>query len=68
MWKPYEKFIVFHELREIYYRGRGFSRDETHEKAVQDGISLWDADPLWEKMLKDIEEMDRKTAEKKRKK
>jgi competence protein ComEA len=68
MWKPYEKYIVFHELREIYYRAEGFSRDEAHEKARLDGFSLWNNDPLWWRMINDIEEMDRKTAEKKKSK
>jgi competence protein ComEA len=49
MWKPYKAYIIFHELREIYYRIKGFSRDEAHEKAAQDGLSLWDKDSLWEK-------------------
>jgi competence protein ComEA len=62
LWKPYEKFIVFHELREIYYRAKGLGRDEAHEKTGQDGVSLWEDDSLFQKMLKDIEDMDRKTA------
>ena len=62
LWKPYESFIVFHELREIYYRAVGLERDEAHEKASQDGISLWKDDPLFQKMIKDIAEMDKKTA------
>lgn len=35
MWRSYEKYIVFHELREIYYRANGFSREEAHEKAIK---------------------------------
>ncbi|MEM2202643.1 MAG: hypothetical protein QW595_03310 [Candidatus Bathyarchaeia archaeon] len=66
MWRPYEKYIVFHELREIYYRANGFSRDEAHEKAIQDSFSLWKKDTLFHKMIKEIEEMDQKTAEKKK--
>jgi len=66
MWKPYEKYIIFHELREIYYRAKGFSRDDAHEKAIQDGFSLWQNDRLFQKMIRDIEKMDRKTAEKKK--
>jgi len=67
MWRPYEKYIVFHELREIYYRAKGISRDEAHEKAIQDGFALWENDPLLSKLIKEVEEMDRKTAEKKKK-
>jgi len=66
MWKPYEAYIIFHELREIYYRSSGFSRDKAHEKAIQDGFSLWHNNHLFQKMIKDIEKMDRKTAEKKK--
>jgi competence protein ComEA len=65
MWQHYEKYIVFHELREIYYRAQGVSRDKAHEKAVEDGFSLWEKDSLFHKMIRDIEEIDRKTAEKK---
>ena len=64
MWKPYERFILFRELREIHYKAEGVCRDEAHEKAVQDASYLWENDPLWQKMLTDIAEMDRKTAEK----
>jgi hypothetical protein len=64
MWRPYEKYIFFHELREIYYRASGYSKNEAHKKAVQDIFSLWCNDRLFHKMIKDMEEMDRKTAEK----
>lgn len=67
MWRPYEKYIVFHELREIYYRANGFSRGEAHKRAYQDGLYLWSKDVLFHKMIKEIEEMDRKTAEKRTK-
>jgi competence protein ComEA len=66
MWKPYEKYILFHELREIFYRTKGISRDEAHQKAVQDGFSLWENDPLLSKFIKELEDMDRRTAEKKK--
>ncbi len=67
MWRTYEKYIIFHELREIYYRANGFSRDEAHEKASQDGFYLWSKDVLFNKMISEIEEMDRKTARKRTK-
>ena len=65
-WKPYAKYIVFHELREIYYRAKGFERDDAHEKAIEDQLILWRNDRLFLKMVRDMEETDRKTAEKKR--
>ena len=67
MWKPYEKYIVFHELREIWHRAKGLSRDEAHKKALQDGLSLWSNDPLLLKLIEEVKEMDKKTAMKKRK-
>jgi competence protein ComEA len=67
LWKPYEKYILFHELREVYYRARGISRDEAHEKAMQDGFLVWENDLLLQKLVKEIKRMDRKTAEKKKK-
>lgn len=66
MWRPYEKYIVFHELREICYRAKGFDRNDAHEKAMQDGFALWENDPLLQKLIKEIEKMDRKTARRKR--
>ena len=66
MWRPYEKYVLFHELREIYHRAQGLSRDEAHEKALQDGLVLWKNDPSLQKLVKEVEEIDRKTAEKKR--
>jgi competence protein ComEA len=68
MWKPYETYIIFHELREIYHRAKGLSRDEAHEKAVEEGSSLWRDESLWQKMIRDVQEMDRKTVEKKKRK
>lgn len=67
MWKPYEMYILFHELREIYYRADGISRNDAHETAVEDVLSLWDNDSLFHKMIKEIQAMDRKTAERKKK-
>ncbi len=39
-WKPYAKYIIFHELREIYYRATGIERDDAHEKAIEDAFTL----------------------------
>ena len=65
-WKPYAKYIIFHELRETYYRAKGFERDDAHGKAIEDQLALWRNDRLFLEMVRDMEEMDRKTAEKKR--
>jgi competence protein ComEA len=66
LWKPYEKYILFHELREIHHRARGISRNDAHEKALQDGFSLWKNDLLLSKFTKEVDEMDKKTGEKKK--
>jgi competence protein ComEA len=63
-WRPYAKYIIFHELREIYYRAKGLERNKAHEKARKDESTLWKNDSLWLRMNRDIEEMDRKTSEK----
>jgi competence protein ComEA len=68
LWRPYGRFIVFHELREIYCRAEGFGRNAAHEKTRRDEASLWKDDLLWQKMNRDIAEMDWKTAERKKKK
>ena len=66
-WKPYAKYVIFHELREPYYRAKGFERDEAHERARKDEFTLWKDDSLWLKMNRDTEGMNGKTAEKKMK-
>ncbi|MBO3842255.1 MAG: hypothetical protein FGF48_07560 [Candidatus Brockarchaeota archaeon] len=65
MWKSYEKYILFHELREIYHRANGMGAKEAHEKAVQESLSLCRHDSLFKKMIREIQNMDSKTAEKK---
>ena len=59
--------VIFHELRETYYRAKGFERDEAHERARKDEFTLWKDDSLWLKMNRDTEGMNGKTAEKKMK-
>jgi len=41
MWKPYEEFILFHELREIHYRRKGLDPKDAHEKAIKDTPERW---------------------------
>jgi len=64
-WKLYAKYIIFHELREIYYRAKGFERDNAHEKAMKDQFTLWKNNHLWLKLIGDMEEMDKKTVREK---
>lgn len=60
--------IVFHELREIYHRAKGLGGDQAHEKARRDEFPLWGNDALRVRMDMDIEEMDRRTEERKQEK
>jgi hypothetical protein len=55
--KPYAKYIIFHELREIYYRAKGIERDDAHEKAIEDQLALWKNDQIFLKMIRDMKEM-----------
>lgn len=60
MWRSYEKYILSHELREIYHRANGMSTNEAHEKAVQESLSLWRHDPLFKKTVRENQNMDSK--------
>lgn len=31
-WNPYAKYVIFHELRETYYRAKGYERDEVQKE------------------------------------
>jgi len=67
MWKPYEEYILFHELREIYYRRKGLNPKDAHEKAIEDTPEKWKDDAKFRKMVAEIKKMDETTARKKRK-
>jgi competence protein ComEA len=64
MWRSYERFILFHELKEIEHKARGSNPKQAHHKAMQDALHIWKNDPSFEKMVRDIKEMDRRTREK----
>jgi len=65
MWKPYEKYILFHEIKEIEYKAAGLDSQEAHERAAKHALPEWKNDPTFQKMIKEIKRMDRKTARKK---
>lgn len=65
MWRPHEKYILFHELREILYRGKGYDSKTAHQKAVDDQIERWEDDAQFTRMVAEIRKMDEKTAKKK---
>jgi competence protein ComEA len=61
MWRPYRKYVLFHELREIRYRAKGFDPEDAHKQACKDDMAEWKNDSLWQRMVAEIENMDRKT-------
>ena len=65
MWKPYEKYLLFHELREIRYRAEGLDPNNAHGKTVEDQLKRWKDDAEFQKMVSEIKKMDEKTAQEK---
>lgn len=51
--KPYEKYILYHELQEIKYRAKGYGVKEAHLKAEKDE-RIWKGDPKWEELRREI--------------
>ncbi len=51
--KPYEKYILYHELQEIKYRAEGYGVREAHLKAKEDE-KIWEGDPKWEELRREI--------------
>lgn len=51
--RPYEKYILHHELQEIKYRAEGYDVREAHEKASEDG-DIWEDEPGYEELKKEI--------------
>jgi competence protein ComEA len=51
--RPYEKYILHHELNEIKYRAQGYSVEEAHELAVE-ADKTWEGDPKWEELQREI--------------
>ncbi len=51
--RPYERYILYHELNEIRYRARGYGVDEAHERAVEDD-KIWEGDERWEELQREI--------------
>ena len=52
--KNYEKYILFHELREIKHRAKGLNGEEAHKKALEDEKIVFEGDPEWELLRKEI--------------
>ena len=49
-WWKYERFILYHELREIENRAAGYGVTEAHERAERDERSHWQDNPRWRVM------------------
>ncbi len=62
LWKPYEKYLLYHEVREIQHQAAGFAPAEAHEKALRDGRTYWKDDSLYREFLRKLKAMDRETA------
>lgn len=62
LWKPYEKYLLHHEVREIQYRAAGLSQEEAHEKAVRDDRTYWKDDASYRESVRRLKAMDRETA------
>lgn len=49
-WRKYERFILYHELREIEHRAAGHDVATAHELAERDERALWQDNPRWRVM------------------
>lgn len=53
-WEKYERFILYHELREIEYRRQGATAEDAHFLSQKDCILMWKDDPVWRKGLVEL--------------
>ena len=51
--RPYERYVLHHELNEIRYRAQGYGVEEAHERALEDDL-VWEGDPTWEELQREI--------------
>jgi len=51
--KPYEKYVLHHELTEIKYRAEGSGVREAHLQAEEDE-KIWEGDQKWEELRREI--------------
>lgn len=51
--KEFEKYVLYHEIREIKYRARGCDVSTAHEKADEDE-KVFEGDPSWERLRREI--------------
>ncbi|WP_265111154.1 helix-hairpin-helix domain-containing protein [Halosolutus halophilus] len=51
--RPYEKYVLYHELNEIKYRAEGYGVEEAHELALE-ADKFWADDPKWDELWREI--------------
>jgi len=66
MWRPYEEYILFHEMREIHYRRKGLKPKDAHEKAIEDTPERWKDNAEFRRMVAEIKKMDEETVREKK--
>jgi competence protein ComEA len=49
-WREYERYLLFHELREIQYRAAGLGKTEAHARAEQDELDRFGDEAAWREM------------------
>ncbi|NIQ05104.1 MAG: hypothetical protein GWO20_05045, partial [Candidatus Korarchaeota archaeon] len=53
-WKEFDKHILYHELREIEYRSRGYNMEQAHKLANKDVKEKFRGKPKHERLLRAI--------------
>lgn len=54
LFRPYARYILFHELVEIKHRVQGLDPREAHERALRDEEKRFRGDPQWERLRREI--------------
>ena len=52
--KEFAEYILYHELREIEYRAKGYEGDKAHELALRDEEIKFKGDEKWERFKREI--------------
>lgn len=51
--RPYERYVLHHELNEIKFRSQGYGVEEAHERALE-ADAVWEGDPKWDELWREI--------------
>jgi competence protein ComEA len=49
-WREYERYLLFHEFREIQYRAAGLGKTEAYARAEQDELDRFGGEAAWREM------------------